>query len=517
MSEHHKHNSVRPRWAVGRIIAMLAAAFTLVVMSDMLWTNIMGTNAMPQIRNVTEQMVEVSSSYEMLSAESVRQAGRRLENILAGQVVLPTSFLTLVLLLQGFVFVMIFTARSWHRQSQHAASYDSIDLGSTASNTYPQSPKVVQPRNIAVTQSAPRESGDLKNVMHMNSSLLDDLEKEIHGLASLSHTISSEASNFRSDWQSLSNDLRQVRLNTSSAATAARKISTRITALGKKLSDAAGHEDSLANRITTIKRELWQIVSRSQASSSHLDEMGEAVGICKGDVTDATRLIDTLSTRAKAIVNIIDVIDDIAEQTNLLALNASIEAARAGEQGQGFAVVAEEVRKLAARSSSATRSITELLVTIQSEAEQASTCLSKGNKSVTRANEMIEVFARQYDENVAATRTHTNALDEIQQDVIAALKHVSAARHDENDIEGSVKGLERHIDETATLAGKVSNHLNVLSSSTDRVSRSIDRQHFDLNHCEIVVNSVKKNLTLAQQMRNQGIDQLPVEENREVA
>ena len=112
-----------------------------------------------------------------------------------------------------------------------------------------------------------------------------------------------------------------------------------------------------------------------------------------------------LSERAKEIVNIIGVIDDIAEQTNLLALNASIEAARAGEQGKGFAVVAEEVRKLAARSSSATRSITELLVTIQNEAEQASTSLGKSTKAVSTAHQSIAEFDANFEGAMSITKS----------------------------------------------------------------------------------------------------------------
>ncbi len=99
-------------------------------------------------------------------------------------------------------------------------------------------------------------------------------------------------------------------------------------------------------------------------------------------VKQSAENIEKLGESSKQIGEIISVIDDIADQTNLLALNAAIEAARAGEQGRGFAVVADEVRKLAERTTEATKQIASMIKGIQSETQEAVNAMKKGNDEV---------------------------------------------------------------------------------------------------------------------------------------
>ncbi|CUH95228.1 hypothetical protein P22_1298 [Propionispora sp. 2/2-37] len=166
-------------------------------------------------------------------------------------------------------------------------------------------------------------------------------------------------------------------------------------------------------------------------------------------VMDTVAVVGKLSERAQDIGSFVATIAAIAGQTNLLALNAAIEAARAGEHGRGFAVVADEVRKLAEESREATQEITVLINEIRGETEQAVAVMGQGRLETQKGSESIRV----------AGQTFHNMLELINQVTVQIQKvdtSIGQVAVNSQNITGSINNIGRISQETAAEAQTVS-------------------------------------------------------------
>jgi len=196
------------------------------------------------------------------------------------------------------------------------------------------------------------------------------------------------------------------------------------------------------------------------AGAAAVDETAGGMKRIKSAVDVTAVKITELGAKSGQIGAIVETIDDIAEQTNLLALNAAIEAARAGEQGKGFAVVADEVRKLAERSSSATKEIAALIGEVQSGTAAAVKAMRVGAEEVDTGSELAEQAAGALQEIRDAAAARNIVLEDLMSAVVV-IRTRSA------DVVRATDSISEIAAETNAAAAK-------MGSAADTVGQSVE-------------------------------------------
>jgi len=243
-------------------------------------------------------------------------------------------------------------------------------------------------------------TGDLKRDIRINRN--NEVSAILRSLRELQHSVREIVTGIQTTSGQVASSSERLRQTSATIADGTESAASQAASVSAAVDNLAAVSADISNRcleMSDMAREAEQV---SRDGEEVISGMSGTMGAIEGVITETTEAVKSLGTNSTRIGDILATIGDIADQTNLLALNAAIEAARAGEQGRGFAVVADEVRSLAERTTSATREIQAIIDALQrdvrnvvSSMEQSSGSVREGGEGVRRSCEAISSILRQ--------------------------------------------------------------------------------------------------------------------------
>ncbi len=325
---------------------------------------------------------------------------------------------------------------------------------------------VTKPLNEAVHALQKIAGGDL--VVDLPAHGHDEVGRLLDATEEMAHSMRDAIANIRTAAGQLEDSAHH--LSSSSA-----QVATQSEMQSDAAADMAASIEEMNSSIALVSEHALQAKEVS-ASSGHVSTEGamviqQAVGSMTeiaSTVRQASTAVTELGQESQAISDIVHTIQEIADQTNLLALNAAIEAARAGEQGRGFAVVADEVRKLAERTSHSTKEIEGMIGKILQGTANAVASMDTGVKQVEEG----VGFAGKAGESIAEIRSSALDVAEVVTNISLALSEQTIASGTIGNNVEKIAGVAEQNSQVAQASAKHAQSLEELAQSlTERVSR----------------------------------------------
>ncbi|WP_425388930.1 methyl-accepting chemotaxis protein [Bacillus marinisedimentorum] len=218
--------------------------------------------------------------------------------------------------------------------------------------------------------------------------------------------------------------------------------------------------------------------SEANEGKQYLGKVTRQMKVIDGKVEGLSVVLDSLNDKTKEIHTILSVISEIADQTNLLALNAAIEAARAGEHGRGFAVVADEVRKLAEQTSKAVNTINGILGTLRQESDEAVTVMKENRRAVEEGDELVS----QADVKFSDIHTSIGSVNEKAAGVLDTI----------NQIHKMVESITEQSRQMADISKQYALHVEQIAASTEQQSASMSSVEGAASELKLVASQLNE-------------------------
>lgn len=311
--------------------------------------------------------------------------------------------------------------------------------------------------NLAIDNINVKNNDEIGQLATDFNEMATNLRNLIFQVSSTSEQVAASAEEMMASADQTNSATNQVATAIQEVAGGAELQSKNTEESAKAVGEMSGGIQRVAETTSNVAESAAETAKQAQVGQESLEKVIEKMKSINGTTSETNGVIKDLDRKSTEIGKIIEVITGIADQTNLLALNAAIEAARAGEHGKGFAVVADEVRKLAELSRQSASQISGLIEVIQKETHQVVEMMDKGTVEISEGSLLVEETGRTFEQIL---RSIENVSGEIQE-VSAISEEMSA----------SVQQVNASIEEVTKIArGSVASTAEIASATEEQLA-----------------------------------------------